>query len=156
MPHPPDDADPDRWHRYFAMEANNRAWALAAQARSPDEDREMLSAAHAAAHHWFIVGQKIHNMRAAMLLAEVHALLGFGATAQAWAVEVRDYFAARDTADWEMAFAHTIVAHAAAVAGDTPLHKAAYGQAAAALDVIADAEDRRIVALTFDQVPKPE
>jgi len=31
MPHAPEDSEVDNWHRYFAMESNNRAWVLASQ-----------------------------------------------------------------------------------------------------------------------------
>ena len=38
------------WQRRLASQANNRAWALAdAPLRTPEEDEEMLQAAHAAA-----------------------------------------------------------------------------------------------------------
>jgi len=33
MPHTPEDLEPDNWHRYFAMENNNRAWQLAIEDR---------------------------------------------------------------------------------------------------------------------------
>lgn len=57
MSHLPDSADPEAWSRYFAIEANNRAWALASQpSRSTPEAREMLQAAHASAFHWNVVG----------------------------------------------------------------------------------------------------
>lgn len=156
MPHQPETADADSWHRYFAMDCNNRAWALAVQERSAEEDDEMLNAAHAAAFHWNLVGDDIHRMRAAMLLAEVHALVGLGDTAFDLAERVRDYFLdTADTPDWEIAFVHTVHAHAAAVAGDAEQHQASYEEAERAIEAIADAEDRRIVLETFDQVPRP-
>jgi hypothetical protein len=66
------------WHRRFAAAGNNRAWDLSVQSRNPAEDHEMLNAAHASAWHWTTVGSELHRMRATMLLAEVHALLGSG------------------------------------------------------------------------------
>lgn len=49
----PNDTNPESWHRFFAIENNNLAWELAGRpSRSPDESREMLNAAHAAAVHW--------------------------------------------------------------------------------------------------------
>ena len=91
-------------------------------------------------------------MRATLLLAAVHALLGFGTSAFAFAEETRDYFLARETADWELAFVHSIHAHAAAVAGHAAAHAASYAEARAALAAVADPTDREIVAKTFDQV----
>jgi hypothetical protein len=155
MPHVPEDTDPNNWHRYFAIESNNRAWQLAVQERSADQDLEMLNHAHAAALHWGVAGTDLHVMRARTLLAEVHALLGFGDSALALAVEIRDYFLDRETDDWELAFVHTIHAHAAAVAGDAEGHGVSYRAARSAIDAIADEEDRKIVMETFVQVPAP-
>ena len=156
MANTPDTTEPDAWHRYFAVECNNRAWALAAQpARTAEEAAEMLDAAHAAALHWNAIGTELNRFRARTLLAEVHALLGFGPSALAQAEAIRTYFLARDTDDWELAFVHTIHAHAAAVAGETDLHRASYAAARAAVDAIADEADRRIVLDTFEQVPAP-
>jgi hypothetical protein len=90
-----------------------------------------------------------------MLLAQVHALCGWGAVALQEAERVTAYFAGRDTDDWEIAFVHTIHAHAAAVAGDAKLHRSAWGAASTALEAIKDPEDRAIVQQTFMQVPAP-
>src|SRR5262245_57182063 len=118
MPRPPIDADPLEWHRYFAMQANNRAWELSVRERTPAEDREMLDAAHASAWHWAQVGTELNRMRATMLLAEVHALAGDGARALAHAREMRAYFLANETPEWEIAFTHAVTAHCAAKAGE--------------------------------------
>lgn len=91
----PQDTDPAAWHKYFAIECNNRAWDLASQARTAAEDQELRLTAHTAAHHWNAVGEELHRMRATMLLAE------------------------------------------------------------AALEAIADAEDKAIVLATFELVPVP-
>ena len=116
----------------------------------------MLDAAHASAFHWGEIGTDLHRMRATMLLAEVHALLGNGALALKLAEEMRAYFLGRaDTPDWELAFTHAIHAHAAHAAGDLAGHRASHGAAQSALAAIADAEDRRIVDETFAQVPVP-
>lgn len=156
MPHVPSDNDPDQWHRYFAMESNNRAWQLAAQSSRTDEEAmEMLDAAHASALHWGVVGTELNAMRAKMLLAEVHALRGFGDSALELATAMRAFFLARETDDWELAFVHVIHAHAAAVAGDSQRHRESYAAAQTAIDAIADDEDRDIVLQTFNQVPAP-
>ena len=152
----PDNSDPLAWHRHFAMEGNNRAWQLSVEPRDPPKDRDMLSAAHASAWHWEVVGTDLNRMRAKMLLAEVHALLGHGATALAYAQEMREYFLSKgDTPDWEVAFTHTVYAHAAHAAGELALYRAAYQEAATAIAAISDAEDRAIVLKTFGQVKTP-
>lgn len=151
-----DETAQDEWHRRIAMRCNNRAWALSIQPRTAAQDREMLDAAHASSFHWAKVGTELHRMRASMLLAEVHALAGHGATALALATDMRNYFLAEhDTPDWELAFAHAIYAHAAHAAGVRSEHQDAYRQAVLAIAAIRDEEDRRIVVKTFEQVPAP-
>ncbi len=143
------------WHKRFATEANNRAWDLAEAQRTPAQDREMLDAAHASAWHWSAIGTELNNMRASMLLAEVHAQLGHGVSAFEFAREMHAYFTTHESADWEIAFAHTIYAHAASLAGAHAVYFRAYESAVRAIRAIARDEDREIVMKTFSKVPRP-
>jgi hypothetical protein len=156
MPHLPETTDPADWHRYFAIEANNRAWDLTVIERSTEEDAEMLHAAHAAALHWDAVGTELNHMRALMLLAEAHALLGMGRTAFAYAKEMREYFLQADPPDWELAFVHAIHAHAAQVVGAAKAYEDSYDAAKKAIDGIASDVERAIVMKTFRQIAPPE
>ena len=157
MANEPTDLKPESWHRYFAIENNNLAWGLAAkQTRTPEEAARMLDSAHAASFHWGEVGNELNVMRAKTLLAEVHALLGFGQSALDIADEVRGFFLERETDDWEIALVHAIHAHAAASAGARDQHRESYLMAQNAFENIADEADRRIVLETFDQVPEPK
>ena len=155
MSQPPEDAQSNEWHRRFAVTCNNRAWELSVRSRTAAEDREMLSIAHASAWHWSHAGNELNRMRATMLLAAVHALLGLGESAYAYAEEIKSYFLGKDTPDWEIAMTHAICAHAASSSGKREEHRSAYERAAAAIKAIADEEDRRIVSATFSQVPAP-
>jgi len=143
------------WHRGFAAAANNRAWELSVQTRNAAEDQEMLNAAHASAWHWTKVGSELNRMRATMLLAEVHALLGLGQSALAYADEMRNYFLGVQSPDWEVAFVYVVHAHAASAAGESEKHRCSYGLAVAALEAVSNEKERSIVASTFDHVPKP-
>jgi hypothetical protein len=149
------DSEEMTWHRRFAAAANNRAWDLSVQTRNAAEDQEMLNAAHASAWHWARVGTELNHMRAAMLLAEVHALLGLGRSALAYAEEMRAYFLGVQSPDWEVAFVHVVHAHAASAAGETEKHRASYDLAVAALEAVSNERERGIVAGTFGHVPKP-
>ena len=156
MPNLPEDGDPGSWHRYFAIEANNRAWELAGKpSRSPEETAEMLDAAHAASLHWNAVGTELNRMRARTLLAQAHVLAGLGESALPIAESVRSYFQSRETDDWEIALVHSIHAHAAACVGHASAHRDSYRAAQRAVEAIADPEDQRIVRQIFDQVPQP-
>jgi len=115
----------------------------------------MLDAAHASAWHWTKVGTELNFMRATMLLAEVHALLGFGQSALAYAENMRTYFLGIQSPDWEMAFVHVVYAHAASAAGESEKHRTSYALAVAALEAVSNEKERSIVASTFSHVPKP-
>jgi hypothetical protein len=153
---PPETTDLAQWHRFFAMQGNNSAWKLAADARTAAQKAELLDVAHASAWHWKAIGTELNRMRVDMLLAEVHALLGHGATAMAYAKGMQAYFLGKsDTPDWELAFTHAVHAHAAHAAGEYDAHRASYGLAEAAVAAIKDEEDRAIVLETFRNVPGP-
>jgi hypothetical protein len=95
------------------------------------------------------VGSELNRMRAAMLLAEVHALLGLGHSAMAYAEEKRTYFLAVQSPAAEVAFVHAVHAHAASAAGETEKHRASYGVALAAIEAVSNEEEKRFVARTF-------
>jgi hypothetical protein len=144
------------WHRQTAMACNNRAWQLTLVTRSTEDDSEMLDAAHTAAYHWSKVGTALNRMRATMLLAEVHACLGYEASAQRYATEMYRFFLTQpETPDWELAFAHVIYAHCAFIGHQKDAHASAYQLAKDAIAAIADDEDRKIVNQTFSHVPAP-
>ncbi len=146
----------DDWHRYFAVEANNRAWHLATQNRSAEEDAELLNLAHGSAFHWNSIGTELHKMRAKMLLAEVHALFKFGESAYQYAEQMRTFFLSQENIpDWEIAFVYAVHAHAAHAAENYDQHRLSYGLATQAIEKIAGDEDRKVVLQTFDQVPVP-
>jgi len=152
----PSDAEPKSWHRYFAVQFNNRAWDLAERiSRTREETKEMLEAAHAAAVHWRAIGTPLNQMRAQTLLAQAYALAGFGAFALQLSDEIRTYFLSRESASWELALVHAIHANAAARAGEMEVHRSSYAAAEAALAGVTDAEEREIVEQTLRQVPVP-
>jgi hypothetical protein len=152
----PTEADPAKWHRWFAVEANNRAWRLAeSAARSETEDAEMLDAAHASAFHWARVGTPLHAARGQMLLGHVHALLGRGGPAMQYARAAFDYVMSHDSPPWEVAFAHAVLAHAGAAAGDRAIHARHHAEAGVLGAALADEEERTIFEQTFRTVPRP-
>lgn len=115
----------------------------------------MLNAAHASAYHWSKIGTDLNQARARMLLGHVHAELGMGATALAYARASFEYLAAHNPPDWEIAFAHAVLAHAAAAAGEADLHQRHFARADELGRAIADPEDREIFLKTFNAIPAP-
>jgi len=157
MAEPPAPEDIRKWNRWFAVECNNRAWRLAEQAlRTPAEDEEMVHAAHAAALHWSKVGTELHRARASMLLGQVHALVGDGRRALHYARESFAFVSARDdTPGWELAFAHAVLANAAAANDERSLHNTHYARAKALGSALTDDEERALFEATLRTVPAP-
>jgi hypothetical protein len=151
----PSEDEINRWHRYFAVECNNRAWDLAARDRSPDEDREMLDAAHAATWHWSKVGTELNAVRADMLLAHVHAFVGSPALAMHHAKRCHAYFLAHPAPPWEMALTHLVMAQAAHAVGDAATYSREYGLMQAAISRIEHGEDRDLVLQSVARIPAP-
>lgn len=144
-------------HRYFAIECNNKAWSLAEAKDANDHREELLNLAHAAAFHWQAIGNDLQKMRATMLLANVHALLGLSQSAMSYAEQMRRFFLAQPSvADWEIAFVHTIYARACACSGDATGHAESFDKALAAIEAIVDPEDKAIVLTSFEQIPRPD
>ena len=102
----------------------------------------MLGAAHTAFIHWAADGLEQNVRRARMLLAEVYALLGLGEAAS-YAHETHEYFVSNESPDWQVAFAHCILAHAAYAAGDMTIYRASFDSVVVALEAIADPEDKK-------------
>lgn len=149
--------DVAKWTRWFAIECNNRAWRLAeAGSRTAAEDEEMLQSAYAAALHWGRVGTELHGTRATMLLGHVCALLGEGERAMGYARRAFDYVMSHDSPPWEVAFAHAVLANAAAAARDRELHAEHYAMAKSLGAALADPEDRSIFDATFAVIRVPK
>lgn len=141
-------------HRWFAVECNNGCWELIEKAeRSPDDDRDMLYRAYAAAYHWSYAGTPLNGARAELALARTHSLLGQGDLALGFAQAALDFFEHNDCEDWDLAFGHAEVAYAAAVTGDEVLHAKHYDAAKRRGETIADEIDRTIFLGSFAQVP---
>jgi hypothetical protein len=152
----PDKPTIDHWHRWFAVECNNRAWDLTAQpTRTPGEEREMLTSAYAAAYHWSQVGQPINDARADTLLAHVHALLGEGGKAMAYARRCLEFCEANECESWDLAFSHLEVALAAAGLGETKLHRLHHQRARQLGDALQEAEEREYFDKEFARIPVP-
>jgi hypothetical protein len=145
------------WHRKFAVEANNRAWALSEKTELATTERtELLYAAYAAAHHWSKIGTEEHAARAELLLGRIHALLGHGDLAMTFATAAFNSIVSRNSEPWEVAFAHAILANAAAASGNSELHAAHYEKAKVLGDSLVDNEDKGIFLATFRLIPPPQ
>ena len=157
MPQEPSPDEIAKWHRWFAIEMNNRAWSLAESASLTAAEREeMLDAAHASALHWRNIGTEVNVARSDMLLGYVHALAGNGSTAMEYARRGHAYVLSHDSPDWEIAFAHAVLAHAAYAADERSLYQKQYALAKTLGESIAAPGDRDVFKRTFDKLPLPK
>src|SRR3954464_3544879 len=138
-------------------ELNNRAWRLAEKSsRTKAEDEEMLKAANTLAAHWTKVGDALERARGAILLGQVHALLGDGKQALRHAREAFAYVTEHeDTPGWQVAFAHAVMANAAAANDERSLHKTHYQRAKTLGSALIEEEERNLFEATFRTVPVP-
>jgi hypothetical protein len=144
------------WQKRLASQANNRAWTLAEMPRrSPEEDEEMLQAAHAAMYFWKIVGQPRNHAHAAQLLAHVYALLKLPGPAAQYLRKSMSHFTQGDCAPWELAFAHAVAANVASAEGNSAAYAEHYSAAKAVAAQITDPETREMLNATLRVISAP-
>jgi hypothetical protein len=137
-------------HNIFAREAQKKTWQLLeASDRTPEQEAEMIGAAHTSAYHWSIVGTGLNHQRAEWLLARVYSVLGMGERAVFHATRCRDLTELHHDLmeDFDLAFALEGLARAYAAAGDPSQASSLKQQAEAAGQKISDAEDRNYFLL---------
>lgn len=155
MAEQPTDDERRAWHRRFAIEGNNRSWALVERAElSAAERDELLHTAYSSWHHWTHVGNDRNDALAALLLAFVHARLGHAEPARMNAAKAAAFFDTHPAEPWERAFVEAGLASAACVSGDTKSHARHHANAVEIANSL-DAEDRNIFMAAFSRVPLP-
>lgn len=157
--HQPERPTPEEvaiWRRRLASQANNRAWDLAENlSRTDDDDQEMLSAAHAAAFFWNIVGSTKNRAHAELLLAHVYGLLRHGEEGARHLSKAKRLFAEENLDASELAIFHIVQANVAVACGDAERHRSSYAAAERAIDALTDAENRQLMSAALRAVPAP-
>ena len=132
-------------HRRLGVDLFNYTWRyLDKDDRSPDDDEEMLNAAHASAFHWrHADGAKPENRaRSEWQLSRVYSVLGRGEPAVHHAQRCLDECRQNAIGDWDLAFAYEALARAHRVAGNDDEYRRALVLAREAGAAIAEADDR--------------
>ena len=143
----PTEIDPTT-RRKLAAELFNHTWTLLEKPdRTLEQDDEMIHSAHASRYHWGeIEGREpVHLARGEWQCSRVYAVLGRAEPALWHARRCLAINEANDTADWDLASAYEAMARAYLTAGDTAQVAMWKARATAALDGIADADDREVV-----------
>jgi DNA-binding transcriptional MerR regulator len=137
--------------RQLAADLFNRTWELLElPGRTPDQDDEMIHAAHASRYHWGEVGTPANRARGEWQCSRVYAVLGRPEPALHHARRCVAICEEHDLGDWDLAAAWEAVARAARVAGDEATQRDAMSRGRGALDAIADPEDRRSIEADLD------
>jgi hypothetical protein len=134
-------------HRHFAQACNLRVWKLAEKAeRTPDEDTEMLDAAHASLFHWRYAGAGVNLQRGEWLISHVYSLFAEGSGALRHAERCLALTATHqgEMEDFDVAYAYLAMARAHAILGNEADARKYLALAQSAGEAIADEEDRTI------------
>jgi hypothetical protein len=127
--------------RQMAVDLFNRVWTLMEMAdRTPEQDDEMIHAAHASRHHWAAVGTGANLARGEWQISRVYVTLGRAEPALYHAGRCLAYCEASldDIADWDLPYAYEALSRAHVVAGN---QEEAKRYAARARDLAAEVED---------------
>ena len=135
-------------HRKLGVEFNHRGWELIEKgaARTLDEDRELLAAAHSSFAHWAKAGKPINRCRGEMLIARAYAELGLAQPAlfhlhemERLAKEVEP-----ELAPFDIAFKEAIAARVHALAQNPVEAELRYARTERLSEAL-DEEDRKVV-----------
>jgi hypothetical protein len=141
--------------RRLAAELFNRAWELLElPERTPEQEDELIHAAHASRYHWIGAGGAVNAARGEWQCARVYATLGRAEPALHHArrcLAIAE--SAADAEDWDVPFAHEALARAHAVAGDEAEAGRWLERACEALPGIADPEDRELLEADLATIP---
>jgi DNA-binding transcriptional MerR regulator len=143
----PTELDPAT-RRKLAADLFNHTWTLLERTdRTPEQVDEMIHSAHASRFHWGEVPDReaVNLARGEWQCSRVYAVLGRAEPALWHARRCLEINEAAGVADWDIASAYEAMARASLVAGDLEGVATWKAKAVAALDAIADPDDREII-----------
>ena len=142
--------------RRLAVDLFNHAWTLMRlPERTPEQDDELIHAAHASRHHWGEVGTAANLARGEWQLSRVYATLGRAEPALHHARRCLAYCEASPEAleDWDLPYAYEALARAHALAGETAEAERFAARARELGAQVADAEDREHLEEDLQTLP---
>ncbi len=127
----------------MATDLFNYVWALLEKSsRTPEEDDEMIHAAHTSRYLWGIVGRPENWIRGEWQCSRVYAVLGRGEAALHHASRCRELCDQHRIGDFDLAFAYEALARAHRVNGDAPAYERFKKLARKAAAFITDPKNR--------------
>lgn len=143
-------------HRALGAALFNHVWALLEQEqRTPSETDEMIHAAHASRFHWSRADDSapVNLARGEWQCSRMYAVLGRAEPSLWHARRCLAINEANGIADFDLAAAYEALARAHVVAGDAATAAGWKAKAVAALDGIADLDDREVIAGDIASLP---
>lgn len=134
--------------RTLAADLFNHTWTLLElPGRTPEQDDEMIHSAHASRYHWGEVADRepVNLARGEWQCSRVYAVLGRAEPALWHARRCLAINEAAGSVDWDIASAYEAMARAYLTAGDAEQVATWKARATAALDGIADRDDRELI-----------
>ncbi len=142
--------------RLLAAQLFNETWRLMdKENRTVADDDRMIHAAHASRYHWGQVPEATpaNLARGEWQISRVYAVLNRSEPARYHAQRDLDICEENGIADWDLAFAFEALARAHAVAGEAGKARHYTDRALAAVNEIADEEDRALVLADLETIP---
>jgi hypothetical protein len=142
--------------RKLAVDLFNRVWSLLElPQRTPEQDDEMIHAAHASRHHWAEVGTGANLARGEWQVSRVYVTLGRAEPALYHAGRCLAYCEASPDAiaDWDLPYAYEALSRAHVVAGNQAEAERFAAQARELAALVADEEDREHLAGDLATLP---
>ena len=143
-------------HRALAAALFNHTWTLLEQPDlTPAETDELIHVAHASRYHWGLAegAEPVNLARGEWLCSRVYAVLGRGEPALWHARRCLAIVEAAGAGDWDLAAAFEAMARASAVSGEADDARDWKAKAIAALDDIAEEDDREHIEGDLATIP---
>lgn len=131
-------------HRRCAADLFNAVWDLMGKEdRTPEENEEMVNAAHASRWHWGVMGKPVNWARGEWQISRVYAILGRAEPSLHHAWNYQKICDENQLSEFDRSFAHEAIARASAISGDSEAVVAHVQYGLAAADHIGDDNDRK-------------
>lgn len=141
-------------HRTIGADLFNRAWALLDQrSRSPQEDDELVHAAHASRYHWGHAGTALNIGIGEWQLSRVYAALGRAEPALFHARRALEIARTHRLGRFYLAYAYEAMARASAVAGRRTDRNRFLREARRLSGGVRDRDDRRMLLEDLATIP---
>jgi len=143
-------------HRKLGADLFNHVWTLLRlPERTPEQDDEMIHAAHASRHHWAAVGTAANVARGEWQVSRVYADLGRAEPALYHAGRCLAYCEQNpnELEDWDLPYAYEALARAYLAGGNVDQSREHAAQARELAERVADDEDRELLASDLATLP---